>query len=64
LGYQGGPYLGGQDISQVFVRTPWNNPDVAVLGGKQYSQYEVIKPYPIESGGIAATPQLVHCSSK
>lgn len=32
VGYQGGPYLGGPNTSQVFVPTPWNIKGVQVVG--------------------------------
>jgi RHS repeat-associated protein len=31
VGYQGGPYLGGQDIMQIYVHQPWTIPGVQVL---------------------------------
>ena len=32
VGYQGGPYLGGQDVNQTFISQPWNIDGVNVIG--------------------------------
>ncbi len=34
VGYQGGAYLGGQDILQTFIPKPWNIPGVKVISSK------------------------------
>lgn len=34
VGYQGGPYLGGQDIKQIFVSKPWSIDGVEVISSE------------------------------
>ena len=31
VGYQGGMYLGGMEIEQVFIQEPWKNPGVTIM---------------------------------
>ena len=31
LGYQGGMYLGGMEIEQVFIREPWEIPGITIM---------------------------------
>lgn len=31
VGYQGGMYLGGMEIEQVFIREPWKIPGVTIM---------------------------------
>ena len=31
VGYQGGMYLGGMEIEQVFIQEPWENPGVTIM---------------------------------
>ena len=34
VGYQGGAYLGGEDILQTFIPKPWDIPGVKVISSK------------------------------
>lgn len=34
VGYQGGAYLGGEDILQTFIPEPWDIPGVKVISSK------------------------------
>ena len=31
VGYQGGMYLGGMEIEQLFIQEPWKNPGVTIM---------------------------------
>ena len=31
VGYQGGMYLGGMEIEQVFIREPWEIPGITIM---------------------------------